>query len=313
MRSQITYHRQLATVLIICFSIAFVSCTPKKMASDLTSKIIVKGAPRYEMESDVEIADDAAMALLKVVEIFQYDNPTNKNFNTTLARSYANYAMGYLEQDLLEASLKDEETYEKVLKKTKMFYKRGKDYGLNALKKKGSFKKALTKDMDRFNRVLRSMGHAQVPRLFWTALNWGSLINYSKNSPMAIAAFPRVEAMMQRVVELDEGYYYAVPHLFFGVAYATRPAMFGGNMPKAKKHFLKAINAYERKFLMSTVYYAQFYALLQKDKALFKSLLNEVLEADASTLPEARLANELAKLRAQWLLDNMKELFKKQI
>ena len=283
------------------------------MASDLTSKIIVKGAPRYEMESDVEIADDAAMALLKVVEIFQYDNPTNKNFNTTLARSYANYAMGYLEQDLLEASLKDEETYEKVLKKTKMFYKRGKDYGLNALKKKGSFKKALTKDMDRFNRVLRSMGHAQVPRLFWTALNWGSLINYSKNSPMAIAAFPRVEAMMQRVVELDEGYYYAVPHLFFGVAYATRPAMFGGNMPKAKKHFLKAINAYERKFLMSTVYYAQFYALLQKDKALFKSLLNEVLEADASTLPEARLANELAKLRAQWLLDNMKELFKKQI
>ncbi len=270
---------------------------------------MMSGAPVFEMEGDVEVADDASLALLKTMEVFQYDNPKNKDFNSLLARSYGTYCMGFLEYDILRYKNKDEELYNKYLQRIKLFYSRGKEYGLNALKKNGSFKRALTKDLGSFEKALKGMGRRYVPRLFWTAMNWGNLINLSKTSPLAVAQFPKVEAIMQRVIQLDPNYYYAVPHVYFGVSYSTRTSLFGGNLGKSKAHFEKALAAYNRKFLMTHVYYAQFYAVRSGDKELYKSLLNEVLISDAKALPEARLANELAKIRAEWLLKHQKEVF----
>ncbi|EKD50422.1 MAG: hypothetical protein ACD_62C00544G0004 [uncultured bacterium] len=308
--------QKLATflkLLVLCSlsCLTLMACTPKRIASHLTAQIMTKGAPKYEMESDIEVASDAAMTLIKIMEVFQHDNPKNSDFNTLLARSYANYCMGFLEFDLLRYKDVDDVLYQKYLKRTKLFYERGKDYGLGALKTNSGFKKALTRDMDRFNRVLAGMGQDRVPELFWTAMDWGGFINLSKDSPLAVAMFPKVEAMMRRVLELDSGYYYGVPYVFFGVSYGSRPAMFGGNLPKAKDYFEKALSQYQRKFLMAHIYYALFYALPIKDQVLYKKLLDEVLETPADVLPQARLANEMAKVRAEWMLDekNMKRLF----
>jgi len=60
------------------------SCTPKKIASDMTAKIMASGAPKMEQEYDVEIARSAGMTLLKMLETFQYDNPGNPVINTLL-------------------------------------------------------------------------------------------------------------------------------------------------------------------------------------------------------------------------------------
>ncbi|GAG59489.1 unnamed protein product, partial [marine sediment metagenome] len=49
------------------------------------------------------------------------------------------------------------------------------------------------------------------------------------DNPRAIFDLPKVEALMKRVLELDETYYFAGAHLFFGSLFAARPAMFGGN------------------------------------------------------------------------------------
>lgn len=109
---------------------------------------------------------------------------------------------------------------------------------------------------------------------------------------------------MQRVLELDEYYFNGGPHLFMGFAYGSRPPMFGGNPAKSKEHFEKALAAYKRRFLLGLVLYAQSYAVQNQDKPLFESLLNEVLTTSADVFPEQRLANELAKLKAKWMLDN---------
>ncbi|MDO8519459.1 MAG: TRAP transporter TatT component family protein, partial [Deltaproteobacteria bacterium] len=121
---------------------------------------------------------------------------------------------------------------------------------------------------------------------------------------LAIAEYPKVEAKMQRVLEIDEHYFNSAPNMFMGFSYGSRPPMFGGNPDKSKKHFERALAAYKRRFLMTQVLYAQSYAVQNQDRALFDSLLNEVVAGDASAFPEQRLANELAKLRAQWLLAN---------
>ncbi|MBF0105347.1 MAG: hypothetical protein HQM16_08480 [Deltaproteobacteria bacterium] len=297
---------------MVCLAlIAFLgqSCTPKKIASDITAQIMTAGAPSFEMESDIEIAKNASMTMLKMIEAFQYDNPKNKNLNTLLARSYANYTQGFVEFDMLAFQDVDEAKYQKSFQRAKDFYTKGKDFGLKALTTNGAYKRALNKDLGTYEKALKSFGRGAVPQMFWTAMNWGSLINLSKDSPIAIAEFPKAEALMARVLKLDENYFYGGPHLFFGFSYGARPKLFGGDLAKSKVHFEKALSAYQRKFLMGLVFYAQIYAIEAKDAQLFDSLLNEVLSADATALPEARLANEMAKIRARWLLDNKAKFF----
>lgn len=298
------------TFIVILFTVSFATnCTPKKIASDITAQIMRSGAPAFEMESDVEIAREAGLTMIKMIEAFQYDNPANKNLNTLLARSYANYAQGFLEYQLLTSKGVNEVKYQKYLERTKMFYERGKQYGLRVLRGNGSFKSALNKDLDTFVKSLKGFGRSAVPQLFWTAMSWGGLINLSLDSPLAIAEFPRVEAIMQRVLMLDEHYFYSSPNLFFGYSLGSRPQMFGGNYEKSKAHFEAALSAYNRKFLMGLVYYAEVYAVQTQNASLFTTLLNEVLAADAAALPEARLANELAQRRARWLLENKEKFF----
>lgn len=300
---------RLAGLIALAFWSLSTACTPKQIASDITSQILVGGAPSMEWEDDVEMTESSALTMLKMLESFRYDNPKNKNYNLLLSRSYANYAMGFLEWNMLKYRGVDETKRQQSEDRAVKFYSKGKDYGINVLSRHGGFKSALTKDLDTFKKSLRSFGRGSVPALFWTAMNWGSLINLKKDSPIAIAEFPKVEAIMQRVLELDEFYFYGSPHLFMGFSFGSRPAMFGGDMKKSKDHFEKGVNAYKRKFLLGLVFYAQGYCVQAQDHELYKTLLNEVLTTDAAVLPEQRLANELAKLRAKWMLDNESKVF----
>lgn len=294
----------VAVVLLV-----FSGCTPKQIASDITSQILRDGAPAFEAESDVEIGETAGLTMLKMLEAFQHDNPKNKNYLILLSRSYANYAFAFLEWNVMKNKDVDQVAYDRNFARAKRFYEQGKDFGLRVLTRNGAFSKAYKKDLDTFKKALKGMGRGQLPALFWTAFNWGSYINLNKDSPLAIAEFPKAEAIMARVLELDENYFYSTPHLFFGFSYGSRPPMFGGDPKKSKEHFEKGIAAYRRRFLMGLVMYAQSYAVQNQDRALFDQLLNEVVATDANIMPEQRLANELAKLRAQWLLAHADQYF----
>lgn len=303
------FHRFPRFLFIICLPLVCNFCTPKQIASDITAQIFQGGAPAFEMESDVELSEQTGLTMIKMLEAFQHDNPKNKTYLILLSRSYANYTFGFLEWNMLKYKGVDEVKRAVNEERAKTFYLKGKDFGLRVLNRNSAFEKALTKDLDTFKKSLKSFGRGSVPALFWTAFNWGSWINLNKDSPAAIAEFPKAEAMMQRVLELDEHYFYSGPHLFFGFSFGSRPAMFGGNPEKSKEHFEKAAAAYKRKFLLALVTYAQSYAVQNQDRALFESLLNEVLATPADSLPEQRLANELAKLRARWFLDHSATMF----
>lgn len=299
----------LCGFLSLSLSLAISSCTPKQIASDITSQIMRDGSPSFEAESDVELAETSGLTMIKMVESFHYDNPKNKNYLNLLSRSYANYAFGFLEWNMERYKDVDQAKYELNLARAKDFYTKGKEYGLKILNRNAGFEKAFNKDLDTFKKALKGLSRRYLPALTWTAFNWGSYINLNKDSPLAIALFPKVEAMMYRVLELDEYYNYGLPHLFFGVSFGSRPQMFGGNPTKSKEHFEKALKAYKRKFLMSQLMYAKTYAVQTQDRELFESLLNEILEAPNDILPEQRLANEIAKRRAEWLLTQADLLF----
>lgn len=295
--------------LFICSLALLTSCSISKMASDITAGIMVGGSPVIEQESDPGVAEEAGLALLKTLEVFSYHNPTNDKFKTLLAKNYATYAFGFLENKLYKYEGVSPERYETTLARTKLFYIRGKNYGLDVLKKKSAFKRALTEDQETFTKVVRRFGGGKMPALFWTAFAWGGYINWSKDDPTAIISLGKVEAMMARAAALNNTFYYGGPHLFYGVYYGSRPEMLGGNKAKSKEQFELALKITHGRFFFTKVLYAQFYAVQAQDRGLFNRLLQEVIAGDPNVMPEQRLGNILAQERAQTLLAKGNSLF----
>jgi hypothetical protein len=94
-----------------------------------------------------------------------------------------------------------------------------------------------------------------------------------------------------------------------GILYASRPSVAGGSLERSQKHFLKAIEIGQGKFLTAYVYYADYYARKAFDRELYVSVLNKVLETPADTVPELTLLNTVARQKAEALLGKTDEYF----
>jgi tetratricopeptide (TPR) repeat protein len=220
--------------------------------------------------------------------------PDNERLLMAGAQSYSSFASLFVEdQDKEYANL---------------LFERGRQYALRSLERRG-FKDPLQRPFDDFKRELKRLGKKDVPILFWTATCWANWIRLNLDSMEALSELPRVEGMMRRVLELDEGFYYGGPHLFMGIWYAARPKIAGGDLKKAQEHFLKALDLGQKKFLMAYVYYASYYARKMADKELFISTLQKVLETPADTSPDLILVNTVAKKQAKELLSHVEEYF----
>ncbi len=302
------YTRQVTIFLILFLSFGLSHCGFKKVATKTSAEIFYDAAPTIDSEDDVELAEQASLGFLKMLEGFYLQNPKDKLTLVSLTRSYAGYAYGFTENELLAAKGSNGPEYKKALARANRFYGRAKRYGLELLNLLPGMNDAENSTLDEFQGALNNLGASEVENLFWIGFAWGNYLNFNKDSVEAIATLPRVEAIMKRVIELDSSYYYGGPYLFMGAIYGSRPKLLGGNPPLAKENFEKAIAVTDGKNLMAKVTEAQFYAVQTQDLTLYKNLLNQVLSGDAAALPQIRLMNELAKIRAKILLDK-KTLF----
>jgi tetratricopeptide (TPR) repeat protein len=141
--------------------------------------------------------------------------------------------------------------------------------------------------------------------LLWHGYAWGSYINAAKDDMEAIADLEYAKAFVTRSIELDPDYYNAAGYTFMGVAIASEMA---SDMEESKAYFEKALAATERRALQAQVNMARHYAVKEGDRELFDKLLEEVMDAH-DPLPEARLANRMARQRAELYIANADQLF----
>lgn len=277
------------------FALCFSGCSMKSIALRSTVDLIAKGTESFYEENDLALAEEAMASQLKLLEILLKNDPQNSDLLLLTAQGFGAYAFLFLEE-------KDSE-------RAKNFYERGRNYGLRSLQKKSGTDFLSTSDLAQFQSGLLKLERKQVPVLFWTAYCWGGLANLSRDNPQSLADLPKVERMMLRVNDLIPGYFYSGADIFLGSYYGSRPKMFGGNLEKSKFYFDRALKVSERKFLISLVFYAQNYAAPSQDKEFFKILLNEVSNFPLESFPEQRLSNEIAKKRAQKLMEKIDEHF----
>ena len=136
-------------------------------------------------------------------------------------------------------------------------YKKAKDYGLRALDLHPALQGFQGPPLDDFQRRLAGTVKKDVPLLFGVGSAWGGWIANTPDSVEALAELPWVEALMERVLQLEPEYYYGGAHLFKAILLSARPEQFGGNLKKADEHFKEARRIGQGQFLMVDVYYAQ--------------------------------------------------------
>ncbi|MBT8367247.1 MAG: TRAP transporter TatT component family protein, partial [Deltaproteobacteria bacterium] len=210
------------------------------------------------------------------------------------AQSYASFATAFIQDE--------DKDYAKVL------YTRAKDYALRALEQIG-FKNPVSIRFDAFEEALTALGRKDVPYIFWAASCWGNWINLSQGSIEALAELPRVELMMKKVLETDEGFYYGGAHIFMGILNGSKPKMAGGNLNHGKEHFLKALELGRGEYLMTYIYYADYYAKKSFDKELYVSTLETALKTPADIRPDLTLLNTVAHIKAREMLNQADEYF----
>ncbi len=289
------FHHRTWVFFCLCLLFLLSACLAnKKLTVGTSATLLEEVAKASSQQSDLRILREGMPAYLMLIDGMIQAWPDNKQLLIAGAQSYSSFASLFVEdQDKEYANL---------------LYGRGKRYALRSLERIG-LKDPLQKPFDDFNRGLKRLRKKDVPILFWTATCWANWIRLNLDSMEALSELPKVEAMMRRVLELDEGFYYGGAHLFMGIWYGSRPKIAGGDLKKAQEHFLKALDLGQNKFLMAYVYYANFYARKIMDKELFTSTLQKVLETPAEISPDLILFNTVAKRQAKELLSHGEEYF----
>lgn len=261
----------------------------KTVALRATASLMSDGASSTHDEADPQLAREAIPGQLKLVESLLVSEPGNRDLRLLAAEGFSGYAFLFLEETEPE--------------RAKALYLRGRDHALALLRE------PLPETLDQLEPRLAKARKDEARALFWAAFGWSGAINLSRDSADAVADLPKAVAVMKRVHELDKELHFAGPDLFFGVYFASRPAMLGGDIEKARTHFEWARRLTAGKYLMAYVLEARYLAVGLQDRALFETLLKRVLEAPAGALPRARLTDEVAKRRAAAMLEKADDYF----
>ncbi len=259
-----------------------------RLAVPVVSSMIPGFTSAFFEECDLKLAQASLPAELKLMEGLLKNDPGNARILTALCTGFTGYAMLFVEDESPE--------------RASGLYLRAKTYGMKALGLENADSRLV---MDKIGKTPKG----KIEALFWTTMAWNAWVNLNLDRPAAIGESALAEACLKRVLEIDPKFYHGAPYVLMGTLLAARPQMLGGNAPKAKTYFEKAISLSDGKFLLAQYYFARYYAVRTQDKALFVALAREIAEARPDELKDACLINQVVKGKMEVLAETVDELF----
>lgn len=289
------FHLVTRGVSIVLCGLVLNACSMGQMVARSSLSILDSGNIAMNRETDLELARAAIPANLKLVEGLILELPDNAELRLQAAQGFYGYAYGFIE---------DEDN-----RRASGLYRRGLEHALHALAQAGVPADLATLPQNEFDRRLASLDRNAVPALFWSASCWAKWVDMNRDDPARIAEMGKAAALMARVLELDENFYHGSAHLFFGVYYGAKPAMFGGDFNRSAQHFEKARAVTQGKLLIGDMLRAQYLARQQLDRKQFHERLMAVVNAAPDIYPEMALVNAIARQKARQLLAKEEEWF----
>ncbi|MBE9565059.1 MAG: hypothetical protein IMF17_07410, partial [Proteobacteria bacterium] len=255
-----------------------------KMMVDMSLPMIEGGIVAMNAEPDLQLAEDSMPANLSMLNGMIQLDPENVHLHTFAAQAYYGLSYGFNEDNDIERAEK--------------FYQRGLKHGIIALNLSG-LKNIETSTPDELEKQLEKLDKDDVAALFWTASNWAKWIDLNRDNTEGLVQLPKPTAMMQRILALDETFYYGSAHMYFGVYYGSRAPVLGGNFKKSRQHFDRAREITDNKLLVADLLQAQYLSRQMFDKDDFHQRLTKIVDAPEDLYPELTLLNQISKRKAK--------------
>jgi hypothetical protein len=277
--------RHLLLLLVVFTLGACTSMFTSRLGNNLSSAIL--------NQDDPETVKAGAPAYLLLLDSLIEGSPHDATILIAGAKLYSVYDAVFVE---------DAERAKRLSTKARNYARRAMCLKQDALcaVDQGPFTKMLP--------VLNDRRYEHLPALYTSALAWALWIQHHSDNWAAVADLPKIEAMLNRVVELQDDFEHGQAHLYLGLLHSQRPPALGGKPELAKRHFEKALHYSQGKDLIVKVEYARHYGRMMFEQELHDRLLNEVLNAEV-VVPGYTLSNVLAQRQARELLRSSADYF----
>jgi predicted anti-sigma-YlaC factor YlaD len=294
----------LAALLIAALGAS--GCSINRFAVNKLGDALAGGGSTWATDDDPELVGQALPFALKTIESLLQSSPEHRGLLLAAASGFTQYGYAYVqcEADYVEAN--DLARAGELRRRAVRLYRRALVYGLRGLDAEHpGFAATLRRDP--------AAGAAMVDRedaelAYWTGLAWAAAASVSKDGEL-VADLPLAEALMRRVLALDEGLGGGAVHDFFIAFEGGRPAAAGGSEERARQHLERAVELGRGERVAPLVSFAETVCVARQDRVEFASLLERALALDADRFPQQRLANLVAQRRARWLRARADELY----
>ncbi len=275
----------LLFMLLLSSCASIVSSVTSDMADNLTQAIL--------NQNDLETVKAGAPAYLLMIDSMIEGDPDNTRLLLSGAKLYSAYTSVFVE---------DKERGKRLADKSFEYARRALCEDVPGLCEALSLKQA------KFDDQLATTTVSEIAVLYGFASSWAGWLKQNASDWNALADLPKLTALLERCVELDETYDNGGGHLYLAILSTQLPPSLGGKPEKGRRHFEQARQYSEGHNLMVDVSMARFYARIIFDKDLHDDLLNKVI-TDAGDYPGYSLINAYAKQQASQLLAESDDYF----
>ena len=300
-------HTGMLFALLFAVFLLTPGCSINRIAVNKLGNALAGSGTTFASDDDPELIKAAAPFSLKLMESLLAESPKHKGLLFASASGFTQYAYAFVQQDADELEEKDLAASLEMRKRAARLCLRARNYALRGLEAAHpGFGAVLNTNAV---AAVKKLNKRDVPLAYWSAVSWAAAVSDSKDNPDLIADLPKIEALIDRALALDEAFDYGAIHSFLINYELTRPDGIGDPVTRARQHFDRAMALSGSQMAGPLVSFAETVSVKNQNVAEFKSLLNQSLAINADTKPEWRLANLVMQHRARWLLSRTDELF----
>jgi predicted anti-sigma-YlaC factor YlaD len=278
-----------------------------RMAVNKLGDALAGGGTTFASDDDPELVRQAVPFSLKIIESLLAENPKHEGLLFAAASGFTQYSYAFVQEEAEELESGNLTKSRELMGRARRLDLRARDYGLRGLEvRHRGFAERLRENP---HAAVAPMKKADVPLLYWSAVSWAAAISLSKDDPALVGDLPKVEAMIDRALELDESWDQGSIHAFLIAFEMGRAGGEGDRTVRAKKHFARAVELSRGRLAGPFLSYAESVCVEREDRKQFEHLLGQALAINADDDPPTRLNNLVMQRRARWLLSRTDKLF----
>ena len=286
-------------------AVVFAGCSLRTMAVNAVLPTLVNPAV-YLSEEDPELVRDSLPFLLKTIESIIEADPARQDVLLFANTGFVLYANAFLQADAAIAEWDDYDLALELNDRARRMYLRARDYGLrNVEVDHPGITARLRTDPE---AAAGAFGREEVESLYYLGGAWMLAISVGLDRPALVADLPAARALLDRAIELDEGFERGALHSAFITLESVGEAM-GGSYARARDHFARAVELSDGQDAGPYVALATGVSVAEEDREEFRELLETAIAIDPDEAPANRLLNLIAQKRARVLLDHIDDLF----